>query len=127
MDQIIKYFSKKFISEESYTKAYIKFAKWSQKHIVHDPVLNETHMHLKHYQEDGLYIYRLDLYATLADDKSKESFCNACMEFHRRFYINQQFNCDRCNMKAREEDIKQRLLVKKEYRKEILRKKITKE
>jgi len=124
VDATVKYFSKKFMSEESSQKAFIKLCKWIDEHILSDKVLKETHFHIDKYWEDGLYVCKLSLFAPLPDEESRESFCNSCKEFHKRFYINHQFNCDRCNMKARTEDIQQRLIVKKEYRKEILKRRL---
>lgn len=124
METTIKYFSKKFLSEESEDKAYIKLCRWTQQHIVNDGILKETYIHIIPLHDEELHAYRLDLHAPLPAEESREKFCNSCKEFHKRFYINQQYNCDRCNMRARVDDIHQRLLVKKEYRKEILKQKI---
>ena len=121
MKIVVKYYSRKF-KDENAKEAYLKATKWFAKNVLTDKVLKDSYSKIERLNdEDGLKVYKLDLYADIDEAESRESFCKACKEFHTKFYINQQFNCDRCNMIARTEQIKTKLLIKKEYRRETLK------
>ena len=124
MEAITKYFVKKFKSEISSKAAYLKLCKWMGENIVNHDVLCNTYIHIDKYMEEQIYVYKLSLYASISEHESRHEFCNACKEFHTKFYINQQYNCDKCNMTARMKDVETKLLIKKEYRKETLKHKM---
>lgn len=123
MEAITKYFVKKFSSEDP-MEAYKRMMKWQARHIINHKDLNHTYLRVEREQEDGITTFKLNLYASISEAESRQSFCNSCQEFHRMFYINSQYNCDRCNMTARMKSIDEKLLVKKHHRKEILKRSI---
>lgn len=46
------------------------------------------------------YTFVFTIFTTLPIGPMQKMFCKACKEFHCQFYINEEWNCARCNMKA---------------------------
>lgn len=70
--------------------------------------------------DDSLPTFRLTLYYKFDDTEFMKQTCKACKEFHNAFFINENFNCDRCNKVGYEKNIKQKLLIGSEYLKKML-------
>ena len=51
-----------------------------------------------------------------------KNFCNMCKEMHCSFYINEEYNCSRCNLKAFMERVEQKARVSKNYYKNEFKK-----
>ena len=65
-------------------------------------------------------IVTLNVYLVLDSSKTKEIHCNACKEFHKSFFINQEYNCHTCKLNAYSNRIKSELKTKKYYYKKKL-------
>ena len=50
-------------------------------------------------------------------------FCKMCKEFHCSFYINEDYNCSRCNLKSFMEREQQKARVSKNYYKQEIQRK----
>lgn len=70
--------------------------------------------------ENDLPTFRLSLYYKFDDTEFMKQTCKACKEFHKSFFINENFNCSRCNKVGYEKNIKQKLLIASEYFKRTL-------
>jgi hypothetical protein len=44
--------------------------------------------------------YKVEIYAQGNFTKDYKKFCERCKEFHCQFYINEEYNCSRCNLKT---------------------------
>lgn len=77
-------------------------------------------------EEDDLPTFKLSLYYKFDDSEHMENTCKACKEFHKSFFINENYNCDRCNKVSYEKSIKQKLSIATEYFKKILDDELTK-
>ena len=71
-------------------------------------------------EEDDLPTFRLTLYYKFDDTQFMEQTCNACKEFHKSFFINENFNCSRCNKVGYEKNIEQKLMIGAEYFRKLL-------
>jgi hypothetical protein len=120
MDSVIKFFEKTFTSNIS-KDAYLKACKWAAKYIIDKAEIGEVLYSVDKVHEADLPTFKIVLYARFNDHDYKESVCKRCQEFHSLFYINQQFNCNRCNLTAYRTQLQQKLEMKKQYRKERLR------
>lgn len=117
-----RYFAKTFAGADS-KGTYLKACKWIAKHLINDKNLKDTHWKItKNYNEKNeVFEYKLELFSYLEESETIDSFCARCKEFHKLFYINQQYNCDRCNMLARNKDMEDKLIVKEHYYKGIIK------
>ena len=117
-----KFFQKEFINEES-KKAYIMAFKWITKHIVGKGDLDDTYYKMnKVLNEDQTTTIKIELYANIDDKDFDEHFCTVCKEFHTKFYINEHYDCNCCNKAAYSKQAKEKLRIKRNYRRGLLNK-----
>ena len=70
--------------------------------------------------EGDLPTFRLTLYYKFDDTDFMKQTCEACKQFHKSFFINENFNCNRCNKVGYEKRIEQKLLIGAEYVRKML-------
>ena len=63
---------------------------------------------------------RVNVFVLFDYKKEEERICKICKEFHCSFFINEQYNCDRCTYKS----YKKRLNEKSKYSKQYFANKI---
>jgi hypothetical protein len=116
-----KFFTKEFTAVTS-KDAYLKACRWVANNVVSKITdIGETLWKIEKVVEtDEKVIYKLELYCTLETKEEVVKFCENCKSMHKLFYINEEYNCNRCNMKAFVERTKTKLEVKEQYRKERL-------
>lgn len=123
MKYIEKFYERKFIAEDTKT-AYLKACKFVASNIVSEGSKVEaekvTWKVEKVKSDDGLPTFMLTLFYTFDDVEFMEKTCNACKEFHKSFFINENFNCDRCNKVGYAKNIQNKLLIGSEYFKKKL-------
>lgn len=71
-------------------------------------------------KEDDLPTFRLSLYYKFDDTDFMKQSCKSCKEFHKSFFINEDYNCSRCNKIGYKKNIEQKLSIASEYFKKIL-------
>ncbi len=108
---------KSFFAETS-KKAYIKANKWVAINILNVEELKDSTINFIKVDEGQIDIV---VYTTLdmADEKSK--FCKICKDYHKSFFINEEYNCKRCNCITFLKKTQSRLKIRKSYKKEILK------
>lgn len=107
---------KSFVFESSDEKeAYLKGCKNLAKYIAS-----------KKYKNLSFSVERVgnscvfNVYTTLNMNPDQKNFCDLCKEMHSSFFINEEYNCKRCNLKAFLEREDKKLRISKSfYRKEI--------
>jgi hypothetical protein len=113
----VKFFERNFSAETS-KEAYLKVCKWVAVNVINKVEVSDSLIKISRDKEvNDLPTFKLELFAQLDDVEERKRFCDRCQEFHKLFYINQQFNCDKCNMIAFSENMKSRLITKKGLRK----------
>lgn len=50
--------------------------------------------------KDNSSTFIFNVYTNVELGPAQKEFCKTCKEFHCQFYINEDWNCSRCNMKA---------------------------
>lgn len=124
MNISLPYFNKEF-SADTNKLAYLKVCKWVAKYVLSNDKstkdLKETFWKVEHIGEGR---YRLILYCTIDFRERENKFCEACQNYHKRFYYNEDRDCSRCNYKAFKARAREHLSIKRTYRKELINKKL---
>lgn len=120
---IEKFFEKRFRAENS-KEAYLKACKFVASNIISEKSrVEDTKVVwdvIKVSDESDLPTFQLSLYFKFDDTEFMQQTCRACKEFHKSFFINENFNCERCNKVGYEKNIQQKLLIGTEYFKKML-------
>jgi len=110
---------KKEFSDDEPKKAYMKAAKWAATNIVSKD-MDKVLWKIEKVKDANIPTFILLIYCEVDTKELFEQRCKACKAFHSSFYINQEFNCDRCNAKGYDLGIKEKLKIVKQYYKEKL-------
>ena len=123
MKYIQKFYERNFIADDS-KSAYLKACKFVASNIISEGSKVEaekvTWKVEKTESVNGLPTFKLTLFYTFDDVEFMEQTCKACKEFHKSFFINENFNCDRCNKVGYAKNIQNKLLIGSEYYKKKL-------
>ena len=122
MIYIQKFYEREFKAEDA-KRAYLKASKFVASNIISKGSKVEVSKVVWDVQrvDDGdLPTFRLTLYYKFDDTEFMKRTCDACKEFHKSFYINENFNCDRCNKVGYEKNIQQTLLTAASYFRDLL-------
>lgn len=125
MKYIQSFYEREFKAKGS-KEAYLKACKFVASNIISDSSKVEASKvtwsvtRVKTEDEESLPTFLLTLFYTFDDTEFMEKTCTACKEFHKSFFINENFNCDRCNKIGYERNIKQKLAIGSEYFKKRL-------
>ena len=123
MIYIQKFYEREFKDEDP-KKAYLKACKFVASNIISKgskvEVSKVTWDVVRVEQEGDLPTFRLTLYYRFDDTDFMKQTCDACKEFHKSFFINENFNCNRCNKVGYEKNIEQKLMIGSEYIRKML-------
>jgi hypothetical protein len=100
-------------------EAYIKGCKQLAKYMASKKYQNLQFKIVRSQDEPNTFQFILFTALDLGTDQRE--FCKICKDFHCSFYINEHYNCDRCNLKSflNREEVK--LRVSKGYYKRELK------
>jgi len=111
-----KYFERTFKAAKS-KDAYMKVCKWLAINIISNRHLQDSTWKITKVKETPNWTkFKLELFCTLDDAEIADRFCKACKEIHCSFFINEEYNCNRCNMITFRKRLKESLDVKTTYR-----------
>lgn len=125
MIYIQKFYERKFKAQDS-KEAYLKGCKFIAKNIISKGSKVEASKvvwdvtRIDEDNDESLPTFLLTLYYKFDDTKFMEQTCNSCKEFHKSFFINENYNCNRCNKVGYEKNINQKLMVGAEYLRKTL-------
>ena len=121
MEYIKKFYEREFRDEDP-KKAYLKASKFVASNIISKGSKVEvSKVTWDVVRVDGdLPTFRLTLYYKFDDTKFMEQTCEACKQFHKSFFINENFNCNRCNKVGYEKNIEQKLMIGADYLRQLL-------
>ena len=122
MEHATKFFTRKF-SGESQKAAYLKACKWVATNILADDEISRDVM-WKITKLKDLPSVELELFGAVNDAEHVKQFCSSCKQFHSLFYINQQQNCNCCNMMAYRSQAEEKGKLKKNYKRKLLSEKV---
>lgn len=116
---IEKFYEREFKAKDS-KEAYLKACKFVASNIVSkDSKVEVTKVVWDvvriEDKEENLPTFRLTLYFKFDDTEFMQQTCNACKQFHKSFFINENYNCSRCNKVGYESNIKNKLSIGASY------------
>jgi uncharacterized paraquat-inducible protein A len=106
-----KFYEKDFIDETSSKEAYLKACTWVAKNILaKTSKVEASKVTWKIYNvTKDLPTFRLELFVSYEEEEVSTQMCSVCKELHSSFFINENFNCDRCNKEAYRKKINTKL------------------
>lgn len=121
MKLAVKFFQMTF-TNESKKEAYLECCMWVARNIIGKikVEMGEIMQSVTIKKDADLPTFILELYSTVNDEEQIKDFCNVCKEFHTCFYMNQQFNCDACNVTSYRTKMNDKLKILKLYRRNQL-------
>lgn len=122
MEHATKFYKRKF-NGKSHKEAYLKACKWVAINILADDEISKDVV-WKITKLKDLPSVELELFGTVHDAEHVKQFCTVCKEFHTSFYINQQQNCNGCNMMAYRSQAEEKGRLKKNYKRKLLSEKV---
>lgn len=97
MKNLVKFYERDFVSTDSLKKAYLKSCKWIANNIMKEKEFDNVVWKIEKVSNTTISL-KLYFALNLSEEKSKN--CKICKEFHNSFYINTKYNCDKCNLNA---------------------------
>lgn len=116
-------FYKRKFTADTMKQAYMSAVKWYATNVLSKDELNDVHAEFIKDTNSQFPTVTIHLYAVL--DNEEEVFaqhCKCCEEMHHSFFINENNNCNICAAKGYQNRIQQKMLIKKDWYKELLRK-----
>lgn len=86
------------ISASSEKDAYLKGCKELAKYMASRKFQNISFRIERLKEDENTLIFTM--YTNIDLGEEQREFCKICKEFHCSFFINEQYNCDRCNLRA---------------------------
>lgn len=93
-------------------EAYITGCKQLAKFIASSKY---TNLSFKAQRIEGKSAFRFTIYTNLDLALSQKEFCKICKEIHCSFFVNEEYNCSRCNMKSFLKRVKQKSNISKGF------------
>lgn len=113
-------FYKRSFTADDMKSAYLKAVKWYASNVLSKAELQRVHVEfIKDEQSPTITIH---LFAVLDDEQEVFSrHCKCCEEMHHSFFINENNNCNICAAKGYQNRMEQKIKIKRDYYKELLR------
>lgn len=113
-------FYKRSFTADDMKSAYLKAVKWYASNVLSKAELQRVHVEfIKDEQSPTITIH---LFAVLDDEQEVFSqHCKYCEEMHHSFFINENNNCNICAAKGYQNRMEQKIKIKRDYYKELLR------
>lgn len=119
-----EFFKKKFTAD-TMKSAYMNACKWYATNVLSKDELHHVQVEFeKGYDEQQLPTVTIHLFATLDEGTLRDRFCKICKETHSLFYVNSNYNCNRCEANAYQKRTDEMLRVKLEYYRELISKRV---
>ena len=116
-----EFFKKKFTAE-TMKEAYMKAVKWYATNVISKDELHSVQIEFEKVKDSEFPTITMHLHAVLSEDELRERYCKLCKESHSMFYMNSNYNCNRCEAKAYQARTDDMLRVKLEYYRELISK-----
>lgn len=116
-----EFFKKKFVAE-TMKAAYMKACKWYATNVLSKDELHNVQIEFEKNTKSEFPTVVIHLFAVLSEDQLRERFCELCKESHKLFFVNQAYNCNRCEAKAYQQRTDEMLKIKLEYYRQLISK-----
>lgn len=104
---------------DSKKEAYLKGCKKAAKYVGSQKYRNMS----SKIENVGQNEFVFTLFTNIDLSPEIAQFCKMCKEYHCSFFVNEEYNCSRCNLKTFMERTKQKAKVSKEFYKERMKNK----
>lgn len=99
-------------------EAYIKGCKQLAKYMASKKYTNLSFKIERSTETENTFIFTV--FTNLDLGPEQRNFCKMCRQFHCSFYVNEEYNCSRCNFKTFLERAEQKARISKSfYRKRL--------
>ncbi len=103
-------------SAENEKDAYLKGCKKLAKYMASKKYSNLSFK----IERSGKNTFIFSIFANIDLKTDKEKFCSLCKEYHCSFFVNEEYNCSRCNLRSFFEREHEKMKVSKSYFKKKL-------
>ena len=112
-------FGKKIFRGASTKDAYMNACKWYASNVIAKDKLH--HIQVEYIKEKEGNAVTMILYASFPEEEVMKQHCVCCKEMHHSFFVNEDTHCDRCSAIGFQRRLQQKLAIKIDYYKSILR------
>ena len=123
---MIKYsqeFFKKSFTAGDMKSAYLSAVKWYSTYVLSKAEF--INVHVQFIKEDTEEFPTITIHLFAVQDGEKDvmaQHCKCCQEMHHAFFINEDTHCSRCSALGFQNRLEQKINIKKDWYKELLRK-----
>lgn len=117
---------RKRFSGESLQEAKEKALEWIGEYVICKDELKDVSYTVDVDTEQQSPTIAVTLFAHLEVSEVQDRHCKICKEFHKSFFVNENCNCNACNLVAFEKRMEDTLRSKKLFYKENLRRILSK-
>lgn len=125
---MIKYsqeFFKKSFTAGDMKSAYLSAVKWYSTNVLSKAEFINVHVQFVKEDKEEFPTITIHLFAVQDGEKDvMEHHCKCCREMHHSFFINEDTHCSRCSALGFQNRLEQKINIKKDYYKEMLRKRL---
>lgn len=125
---MIKYsreFFRKSFTADNMKSAYMSAVKWYSTNVLSKAEFINVHVQFIKEKDDKFPTITLHLFVVQdGEEEVLAQHCTCCKEMHHSFFINEDTHCDRCSALGLHKRLEQKINIKKEYYKEMLRRQL---
>lgn len=125
---MIKYsreFYKKSFTADTMKSAYLSAVKWYSTNVLSKAEF--INVHVQFVKDDKAEFPTITMHLFAVQDGEQDvmtQHCARCREMHHSFFINEDTHCSRCSALGFQNRLEQKINIKKDYYKEMLRKRL---
>lgn len=123
---MIKYsqeFFKKSFTAGDMKSAYLSAVKWYSTNVLSKAEFINVHVQFVKEDKEESPTITIHLFAVQDGEKDvMEHHCKCCREMHHSFFINEDTHCSRCSALGYQNRLEQKINIKRDWYKELLRK-----
>ncbi|MBR6605784.1 MAG: hypothetical protein IKK92_07960 [Prevotella sp.] len=110
---------------ESMKKAYMDACKWYATNVLSKDELHNVQVEFEKKMDNEQFpTVVIHLFAVLSEDELRDRHCKVCREVHSSFFMNQHYNCNRCETNAYQKRTNDMLKIKLDYYKGLISKRV---
>lgn len=110
------------VTADSEKEAYIKGCKRIAKYVASRKNYSYVSVKIDRLQSiDGRFVFTL--YTNIDLNSELHHYCKMCKEYHHSFFVNEDYNCARCNLKNFLLRAKEKAKVSKNFYEEMIKNK----
>lgn len=116
-------FFKKSFTAENMKSAYLMAVKWYSTNVLSKAEFVNVHVQFVKENNEESPTITIHLFAVQDGEEDVMSqHCQLCRDMHHSFFINEDTHCNRCSALGFQKRLEQKISIKKNWYKELLRK-----